>query len=62
VRPFLALFLGTIVAIPIELRVFERRIDQQLHLQYRMDNKDQFDKLRRDHHKSSNGEPNYAPS
>ena len=46
VRPFLALFLGTIVAIPIELRVFEQRIDQDLQRQYRLDNKEQFDALR----------------
>jgi len=45
VRPLLALFLGTIVAVPIELRVFEQRIDQDLQRQYRLDNKEQFDKL-----------------
>jgi hypothetical protein len=42
VRPLLALFLGTIVAIPIELKVFEQRIDQDLQRQYRQDNKEQF--------------------
>ena len=46
VRPLLALFLGTIVAIPIELRVFEKRIDQDLQRQYRQDNQEQFDSLR----------------
>jgi hypothetical protein len=46
VRPILALFLGTIVAIPIELRVFEQRIDQDLQRQYRVDNKEQFENLR----------------
>ena len=46
VRPLLALFLGTIVAIPIELRVFEQRIDQDLRRQYRLDNKELFDNLR----------------
>src|ERR1035437_7299201 len=35
VRPFLALFLGTLTAIPIELYVFQQRVDQQLQRQYR---------------------------
>lgn len=45
VRPFLALFIGTLVAIPIELWVFQQRIDQELQRQYRQDNKEQFDRL-----------------
>ncbi|HZL49850.1 MAG TPA: DUF4407 domain-containing protein [Terracidiphilus sp.] len=43
VRPFLALFIGTLVAIPIELWVFQGRIDQELQRQYRQDNKQQLD-------------------
>jgi len=43
VRPFLALFIGTLVAIPIELWVFQGRIDQELQRQYRQDNKLQLD-------------------
>src|ERR1017187_8859500 len=46
VRPFLALFIGTLGAIPIELWVFEKRIDQELQRQYRQDNKQQLDELR----------------
>jgi hypothetical protein len=46
VRPFLALFIGALVAIPIELWVFEKRIDQELQRQYRQDNKQQLDELR----------------
>lgn len=46
VRPVLALFLGTIVSIPIELKIFEKRIDQDLQRQYRMDNREQFGNLR----------------
>jgi hypothetical protein len=45
VRPFLALFIGTLVAIPIELWVFEARVDQELQRQYRQDNKQQLDAL-----------------
>ena len=45
VRPFLALFIGTLVAIPIELWMFQHRIDQELQQQYRQDNKEQFDHL-----------------
>ena len=45
VRPFLALFIGTLVAIPIELWVFQERIDQELQRQYRQDNKQQIDEL-----------------
>jgi hypothetical protein len=46
IRPFLALFIGTIVAIPIELWVFQARVDQELHRQYREDNKQQLDGIR----------------
>ncbi len=46
VRPVLALFIGTIVAIPIELWVFQERVDQELQRQYRQDNKSQLDELR----------------
>lgn len=46
VRPILALFIGTLVAIPIELFVFQERIDQELQRQYRQDNKQQLDELR----------------
>jgi hypothetical protein len=46
VRPFLALFLGTLTSIPIELAVFESRVDQQLHRQYRDDNKQQLEQLK----------------
>jgi hypothetical protein len=46
VRPFLALFIGTLVAIPIELWVFQARVDQELQRQYRQDNRQQFDNLR----------------
>jgi Domain of unknown function (DUF4407) len=45
VRPFLALFIGTLVAIPIELWVFQGRIDQELQRQYRQANKQQLDAL-----------------
>jgi hypothetical protein len=45
VRPVLALFLGTLTAIPIELYVFQERIDQQLQRQYREDNKQQLERL-----------------
>ena len=45
VRPFLALFLGTLTAIPIELYVFQQRVDQQLQRQYREDNKQQLEHL-----------------
>jgi hypothetical protein len=43
VRPFLALFIGTLTAIPCELFVFEARVDQELQRQYRQDNKQQLD-------------------
>jgi hypothetical protein len=45
VRPFLALFIGTLVAIPIELWVFQGRVDQELERQYRQDNQQQLDEL-----------------
>jgi Domain of unknown function (DUF4407) len=45
IRPFLALFIGALVAIPIELFVFQQRVDQELQRQYRQDNKQQFDQL-----------------
>jgi hypothetical protein len=35
VRPFLALFIGMLVAIPLELFVFQNRVDQELQRQYR---------------------------
>jgi len=44
-RPFLSLFIGTLVAIPVELRIFEQRVDQELQRQYRQDNKQQLDAL-----------------
>ena len=46
VRPFLALFIGMLVAIPIELWVFQGRVDQELQRQYRQDNSQQLDELR----------------
>jgi hypothetical protein len=46
VRPILSLFIGTIIAIPIELWVFQSRIDQDLKRQYRSENQAQFDELR----------------
>jgi hypothetical protein len=45
VRPFLALFVGTLVAIPIELWIFQGRVDQELQRIYRQDNKQQLDDL-----------------
>ena len=45
VRPFLALFLGGLTAVPIELYVFQGRVDQQLQRQYREDNKQQLESL-----------------
>ena len=45
VRPILALFLGTLTAIPIELYVFQGRVDQQLQRQYREDNKQPLERL-----------------
>jgi hypothetical protein len=48
VRPFLALFIGALAAIPLELFVFQGRIDQELQHQYRQDNKYQLDELHSD--------------
>lgn len=45
VRPFLTLFIGTLVAIPIELWVFQERVDLELQRQYLQDNKQQIDWL-----------------
>jgi hypothetical protein len=45
VRPVLSLFIGTIVAIPIELWVFQERVDQDLQRQYLQDNKQPLDEL-----------------
>lgn len=45
VRPFLALFIGTLTAIPCELFVFEQRVDQELQRQYRQDNQHQLDEM-----------------
>jgi len=45
IRPFLALFIGTLVAVPLELWVFENRIDQELQRQYRSENQVQIAKL-----------------
>lgn len=45
VRPVLSLFIGVLVAIPIELFVFQQRVDQTLQRQYRQDNRQQFEKL-----------------
>jgi hypothetical protein len=45
VRPLLALFIGTLIAIPIELWVFQERVDQELQRQYLNDNKQQIDGL-----------------
>jgi len=46
VRPLLALALGTIVAVQIQLFVFQNRIDQELARQYRQDNREQFEQIR----------------
>ncbi len=45
VRPLLALFIGTLVAIPIELWVFQERVDKELQRTYLQDNKQQIDGL-----------------
>lgn len=47
VRPVLSLFVGTIIAIPLELWVFQGRIEQDLQRQYRTENREQLDELRR---------------
>lgn len=46
IRPLLALIIGTIVAVPIEMWVFQDRIDQQLSRQYRENNRDQLEHAR----------------
>lgn len=46
VRPLLALFMGTLAAIPVELWVFQARVDQELQRQYREDNKEQLEGVR----------------
>jgi hypothetical protein len=46
VRPVLALFIGMVVAVPVELWIFQDRIDQELAKQYRQNNREQFDRLR----------------
>lgn len=46
VRPLLALFIGMLTAIPIELWVFQARVDQELQRQYREDNKEQLEAAR----------------
>jgi hypothetical protein len=45
VRPFLALFIGTLTSVPIQLGVFQARVDQELQRQYRLDNKQQLDEV-----------------
>jgi hypothetical protein len=45
VRPLLALFIGALVSIPIELWIFQQRVDQELQRQYRQDNKQQLEDL-----------------
>src|SRR5260370_11136576 len=45
VRPILALFIGTLVAIPVELAVLEPRVDQELQRQYLQENKPKLDEL-----------------
>jgi hypothetical protein len=46
IRLLLALIIGTIISVPVELRVFESRVNQELARQYRQDNKDQLEELR----------------
>src|SRR4029077_12870119 len=46
VRPLLALLIGTLVAVPMELLVFQERVDQDLQRKYREDNNQQLDALR----------------
>jgi len=45
VRPFLALIISAVVTIPVELYVFQARVDQELDRQYREDNKSQLAEL-----------------
>jgi len=46
VRPILALFIGMVVAVPVELWIFQDRVDQELVKQYRQNNKEQLDQMR----------------
>ncbi len=45
VRPFIALFMGTITAVAIELFILQGPVDQELQRQYRAANQAQLDKL-----------------
>ena len=45
VRPLLAFFLGLLTAIPLELYLFQGRVDQELERQYRQENRQQLDRL-----------------
>lgn len=46
VRPLLALIIGTVVAVPIELWVFQERLGQELTRQYQQDNREKINQLR----------------
>jgi len=48
VRLVLALMIGTVTAVPVELWIFQDRVDQELAKQYRQNNKEQLDHLRDD--------------
>jgi hypothetical protein len=43
VRPLMALMIGMVVAVPVELWIFQDRVDQQLAMQYRENNREQPD-------------------
>ena len=45
VRPVLSLFIGVLVAVPVELWVFQDRVDQEIDRIYRADNRDASQKL-----------------
>jgi hypothetical protein len=45
VRPVLSLFIGVLVAVPVELWVFQDRVDQEIDKVYRTDNRDAAQKL-----------------
>lgn len=45
VRPVLSLFIGVLVAVPVELWVFQDRVDQEIDKVYRTDNQDVTQKL-----------------
>jgi len=45
VRPVLALLISAILTIPLELAIFQPRVDQELERQYRYDNKHQIEGL-----------------